>query len=53
MSGPVPTTIRHGAFAVGNVRANCVKKVTFDVDQGSSMAVQFIYEILETYPSGA
>ena len=45
-------TSRPGVFAVGDVRANSVKRVASAVGEGS-MAVQFIHEVLKTYPSGA
>jgi thioredoxin reductase (NADPH) len=37
---------------VGDVRSNSVKRVASAVGEGS-MAVQFIHEVLKTYPSGA
>jgi thioredoxin reductase (NADPH) len=45
-------TSQPGVFAVGDVRANSVKRVASAVGEGS-MAVQFIHEVLKTYPSGA
>jgi hypothetical protein len=40
---------RPGVFAYGDVRANRVKRVASAAGEGS-MAVQFIHEILKTYP---
>jgi thioredoxin reductase (NADPH) len=44
-------TSRHGVFPIGDLRAISVKRVASAVGEGS-MAVQFIHEILKTYPSG-
>jgi hypothetical protein len=42
---------RPGVFAFDDVRANREKKVASALGEEST-AVQFIYEILKTYPSG-
>ena len=42
-------TSQPGVFAVGDVRANSVKRVASAVGEGS-MAIQFIHEVLKTYP---